>query len=54
MPVSSFPFPTYYPDTGTGSEHLNRILNSSFAQPSAIKGLQCLTLLQFGEAYPHW
>src|SRR5919112_76774 len=26
VPVSSFPFPTYYPDTGTGSGYPNRIL----------------------------
>jgi hypothetical protein len=35
-PYPPFPFPTYYPDTGTGSGNPNRILISSFAQPSAI------------------
>jgi hypothetical protein len=24
VPISSFPFPTYYPDTGTGSCYLDR------------------------------
>ena len=33
MPVSSFLFPTYYPDTGTGSEYLNRTHVGSFGQP---------------------
>ena len=51
--ISSFPFPTYYPDTGTGSEYLNRTFVSSFTQPSARQGLQCLTLFQIGEGYRH-
>ena len=33
MPVSSFLFPTYYPDTGTGSEYLNRTHVGPFGQP---------------------
>jgi len=42
-----------FPDTGTGSEYLNRTFVSSFTQPSARQGLQCLTLFQIGEGYPH-
>ena len=41
------------PDTGTGSGYPNRTFDSSFAQPSAKQGSQCLTLFQIGEAYLH-
>jgi hypothetical protein len=51
-PYPPFPFPLF-PDTGTGSEYLNRTFVSSFTQPSARQGLQCLTLFQIGEGYPH-
>ena len=32
-PYPPFPFPTYYPDTGTGSEDSNRTLVGPLAQP---------------------
>src|SRR5215212_1424081 len=54
MPISpSFPFPTITliraPDLSTQ----NRTFDCSSAQPSAKQRLQCLTLFQIGEAYPH-
>ena len=33
VPISSFPFPTYYPDTGTGSDSVNRTFVGPLAQP---------------------
>jgi hypothetical protein len=33
VPVSSFPFPHYYPDTGTGSNYLNRTYVGRIGQP---------------------
>jgi hypothetical protein len=33
VPVSSFPFLNYYPDTGTGSDYLNRTFVEPLAQP---------------------
>ena len=41
--VSSFPFPTYYPDTGTGSEDLNRTFVGPPAQPLLKQTSRCLT-----------
>jgi hypothetical protein len=34
VPVSSFPFPTYYPDTGTGSKYSNRTYVGPSVNPS--------------------
>ncbi len=42
---SSFPFPHYYPDTGTGSEHLNRTCVVSPAQPLSKQTSRLLTPL---------
>jgi len=33
VPVSSFLFPTYYPDTGTGSEYLTVLMLDSSVKP---------------------
>src|SRR5215203_2899122 len=33
VPISSFPFPTYYPDTGTGSCYPNRTCVGPLTQP---------------------
>ena len=52
MPISSFPFPTYYPDTGTGSYHPNRTLDSSWVQPLVKRDAQRLTLFNTGEVEP--
>ena len=45
MSVSSFPFPTYYPDTGTGSGYLHRTLVGPLAQPLSKQTSQRLTRL---------
>jgi hypothetical protein len=45
VPVSSFPFPTYYPDTGTGSEDSNRTYVGPLTQPLLKEALQRLMLL---------
>jgi hypothetical protein len=44
-PYSPFPFPTYYPDTGTGSEDSNRTFVGPFAQPLLKHTSQRLTPL---------
>ena len=48
-PYPPFPFPTYYPDTGTGFGKRNRNSVDPYLQPSFKRGLQCLTLLHTGE-----
>jgi hypothetical protein len=45
VPVSSFPFPTYYPDTGTGSEDSNRTYVGPLTQPLLKEASQRLMLL---------
>jgi hypothetical protein len=42
---SSFPFPTYYPDTGTGSEDSNRTYVGPLTQPLLKEASQRLMLL---------
>jgi hypothetical protein len=44
-PYPPFPFPTYYPDTGTGSEYSNRILVGPLAQPLSNQTSRLLTPL---------
>jgi hypothetical protein len=44
-PYPPFPFPTYYPDTGTGSDDANRTLVEPLAQPLSKQTSQRLTLL---------
>ena len=44
-PYPPFPFPTYYPDTGTGSEDSNRTLVGPLAQPLSKQTSQRLTRL---------
>ena len=43
MPVFSFPY--YYPDTGTGSDSVNRTYVGPFGQPVSKQTSQRLTLL---------
>ena len=45
MPVSSFSFPTYYPDAGTGFEDSNRTYVGPLAQPLFKQTSQPITLL---------
>src|ERR671911_21899 len=44
-PYPPFPFPTYYPDTGTGSGHSNRIYVEPFGQPLSKQTSRRLTTL---------
>jgi hypothetical protein len=44
-PYPPFPFPTYYPDTGTGSEHLDRTFVGPLAQPHSNQTSRLLTSL---------
>jgi hypothetical protein len=52
-PYPPFPFPTYHPDTGTGSGKRNRNLVNPCLQPPFKRGLQCLTLLHIGDTDAH-
>src|SRR5918993_2208607 len=45
VPISSFPFPTYYPDTGTGSCYPNRTCVGPLTQPLLKHTSQRLTPL---------
>jgi hypothetical protein len=54
VPVSSFPFPTYYPDTGTGSGHSNRIYVGPFGQPLSKQTSRRLTTLHACDLARHW
>jgi len=49
-PYPPFPFPTYHPDTGTGSGYPNRTFVGPLAQPSGKQALQCLTPFHISEA----
>src|ERR687897_3100242 len=44
-PYPPFPFPTYHPDTGTGSEYSNRTLVGPLAQPLSNQASRRLTPL---------
>jgi hypothetical protein len=44
-PYPPFPFPTYYPDTGTGSEYSNRTFVGPLTQPLLKHTSQRLTPL---------
>jgi hypothetical protein len=44
-PNPPFPFPTYYPDTGTGSDYLDRTLVEPLAQPHCKQASPRLTPL---------
>src|SRR5215208_7096049 len=53
-PYPPFPFPTYYPDTGTGSGHSNRIYVGPFGQPLSKQTLRRLTTLHACDLARHW
>ena len=44
-PYPPFPFPTYYPDAGTGSDSVNRTCVGPLAQPLSKQTSRLLTLL---------
>ncbi len=52
-PYPPFPFPTYYPDTGTGSARRNRNSVCSCLQPLTKRSLQCLTQFHIKEIHFH-
>jgi hypothetical protein len=45
VPVSSFPFPNYHPDAGTGSDFPNRTFVGPLVQPLFKQASRRLTLL---------
>jgi hypothetical protein len=45
-PYPPFPFPTYYPDTGTGSGYFNRTLVEPLTQPLSNQTSRLLTPLR--------
>ena len=53
-PYPPFPFPTYYPDTGTGSGHSNRIYVGPFGQPLSKQTSRRLTTLHACDLARHW
>src|SRR5215204_2234762 len=52
--VSSFPFPTYYPDTGTGSCYPNRTCVGPFVQPLFKQASRRLTMLHTCDLPVRW
>src|SRR5829696_3541707 len=53
-PYRPSPFPTYYPDTGTGSGHSNRTYVGPLAQPLFKHASRRLTLLHTREITVYW
>jgi hypothetical protein len=52
--IYSFPFPTYYPDTGTGSGYPNRTCVGPSVQPLFNQASPRLTMLHTCDLAVHW